>query len=183
MPLFGSRNDPPADSPGAGPRGDLPQHAMQRLAELRGEGGKTLFTSDLTVNEFLLVKQAGFEPLGLVIGSSIYHIGFQPGNWTQNMELDTLSQAMYHARDLAMSRMQQEALTLGAEGIVGVQIQERSHGWGSHVVEYFAVGTAIISEAGDHPLPTPGFTLNVGESASSRGFVMPSYAPPAGSAH
>ncbi len=45
---------------------------------MRGEGGKKpLFTSDLTVNEFLLIKQAGFEPLGLVMGSSIYHIGFQ----------------------------------------------------------------------------------------------------------
>jgi len=27
------------------------------------------------VSEFLLVKEAGFEPLGLVMGNSIYHIG------------------------------------------------------------------------------------------------------------
>ena len=36
---------------------------------------------DLSVNEFLLVKQAGFEPLGLVVGSSIYHIGIQLAGW------------------------------------------------------------------------------------------------------
>ena len=36
-----------------------------------------------------------------------------------------------------------EAKQLQAEGIVGVQLVERSHGWGSHVIEFFAVGTAI----------------------------------------
>jgi hypothetical protein len=51
----------------------LPKDALRRLSELQGEGG--LFTSDLSVNEFLLVKEAGFHPRGLVVGSSIYHIG------------------------------------------------------------------------------------------------------------
>ena len=50
---------------------DLPLHARERLAEMRE---KKLFTSDLSVSEFLLVKQAGFEPLGLVMGTSIYQI-------------------------------------------------------------------------------------------------------------
>ena len=40
-----------------------------------------LFTSDLSVNEYLCVEKAGFEPVGLVVGSSIYHIGFQQSNW------------------------------------------------------------------------------------------------------
>lgn len=52
---------------------DLPKDAAHRLEEL--EHG--LFTSDLSVNEFLLVKEAGFHPLGFVMGSSIYHIGIQ----------------------------------------------------------------------------------------------------------
>jgi hypothetical protein len=54
---------------------DLPKDANTRLQEL--EHG--LFTSDLSVNEFLLVKHAGFHPLGLVMGSFIYHIGLQKG--------------------------------------------------------------------------------------------------------
>ena len=33
-----------------------------------------LFTSDLSVNEFLLVREAGFRPVGLVLGSSVYHV-------------------------------------------------------------------------------------------------------------
>jgi uncharacterized protein YbjQ (UPF0145 family) len=43
-----------------------------------------------------------------------------------------------------MRRMQTEAQELGAEGIVGVSISEKSHGWGSHVIEFFALGTAIV---------------------------------------
>ena len=76
----------------------IPEDAMRRLAEMRPGQPGALFTSDLSVNEFLLVREAGFRPLGLVLGSSIYHVGLQIGRWSQNMELDTLSQAMYHAR-------------------------------------------------------------------------------------
>src|SRR5450432_1951301 len=50
---------------------DLPLHARERLQDMRA---KRLFTSDLSVSEFLLVKEAGFDPLGLVMGSSIYQI-------------------------------------------------------------------------------------------------------------
>src|ERR1700761_7838799 len=88
----------------------IPEHARARLSAMRQTtGNKGLFTSDLSVNEFLLVKQAGFDPVGLVIGSSIYHIGYQQSNWKQSMEMDVLSQAMYGARELAMTRMEEEA--------------------------------------------------------------------------
>jgi uncharacterized protein YbjQ (UPF0145 family) len=49
-----------------------------------------------------------------------------------------------------MQRMQTEAQQLSAEGIVGVSLSEKSHGWGSHVIEFFALGTAIVP-AEDHP--------------------------------
>ena len=82
----------------------LPVHARSRLAAMKpGANQKGLFTSDLSVNEFLLVKEAGFDPLGLVVGSSIYHIGWQKPAMNQSMELETLTQAMYHARELAMT--------------------------------------------------------------------------------
>ena len=100
----------------------IPEDAMRRLAEMRPGQATSLFTSDLSVNEFLLVREAGFRPLGLVLGSSIYHVGFQFGRWNKNQELATLSQAMYHARELAMNRMEVEADQLGADGIVGVRL-------------------------------------------------------------
>jgi uncharacterized protein YbjQ (UPF0145 family) len=107
-----------------------------------------VFTSDLTVNEFLLVKQAGFNPVGLVLGTSVYHLGLQLRRWGRNMELDTLSQAMYHARELAMTRMQSEAELLGADGIVGVRLAIVRHEWGKESAEFLAVGTAVRADAG-----------------------------------
>ena len=106
----------------------------------------SLFTSDLSVNEFLLVREAGFRPLGLVLGSSIYHVGFQMGRWSQNQELGTLSQAMYHARELAMTRMEAEADVLGADGIVGVRLDIEFKEFGNDLAEFIAVGTAVKAD-------------------------------------
>jgi uncharacterized protein YbjQ (UPF0145 family) len=111
-------------------------------------GNKGLFTSDLSVNEFLLVKEAGFDPVGLVVGSSIYHIGWQQPALTASMELETLTQAMYHARDLAMTRMEEEADALGADGIVGVRLEVGRQEWGENLAEFIAIGTAIRSRDG-----------------------------------
>ena len=133
----------------------VPQDAMRRLAELRPGKPGAIFTSDLSVNEFLLVREAGFRPLGLVLGSSIYHVGLQIGRWGKNQELNVLSQAMYHARELAMSRMEAEADALGADGIVGVRLEEKSHQWGSHTIEFLALGTAVTKRDGEVTLPKP----------------------------
>jgi uncharacterized protein YbjQ (UPF0145 family) len=122
----------------------VPEHGRERLAQLRGG----LFTSDLSVNEFLLVRQAGFDPLGLVVGSSIYHIGFQQSDWNKNQEMEVLSQAMYHARDLAMTRMEEEADQLDADGIVGVRLDIGRYEWGSHLAEFIAIGTAVRHREG-----------------------------------
>lgn len=123
----------------------VPEHGRERLAQMQGG----LFTSDLSVNEFLLVKQAGFDPLGLVIGSSIYHIGYQQSNWKQSMEMDVLSQAMYEARELAMTRMEEEADQLGADGIVGVRLDIGRYEWGQHLAEFIAIGTAVKHREGE----------------------------------
>jgi uncharacterized protein YbjQ (UPF0145 family) len=129
----------------------LPAQAKARLTAMQpGVNRQRLFTSDLSVNEFLLVREAGFEALGLVVGSSIYHIGWQQPALMQSMELTTLTQAMYHARDLAMTRMEEEADMLGADGIVGVRLEIGRHEWGSHLAEFLAIGTAIRHREGDH---------------------------------
>src|SRR5437667_2954374 len=128
---------------------DLPVHARERLNIMRGDAThRGLFTSDLSVNEFLLVREAGFDPVGLVVGSSIYHIGYQRANWTQNQEMNVLTQAMYHARELAMTRMEEEANALDADGIVGVRLEVTQHEWGEALAEFVAIGTAIRSRGG-----------------------------------
>jgi uncharacterized protein YbjQ (UPF0145 family) len=118
---------------------DVPPSGHARLAENR-DG---LFTSDLTVNEYLLVEDAGFEPLGLVVGSSIYQVGYQRQKWNRSQELTVLSEAMYRARELAMTRMEEEADELDADGIVGVRLQIGRVEIGRHISEFVAVGTAV----------------------------------------
>src|ERR1041385_4748645 len=128
----------------------LPEAASKRLMEMHGgDGKKRHLTSDLSVNEFLLVREAGFDPLGLVLGSSIYHIGFQFSGFFQNQEMEVLTQAMYHARELAMTRMEEEADMLGADGIVGVRLEAKLSEWGRHLAEFIAIGTAIRHRQGD----------------------------------
>src|SRR5450432_2619728 len=103
---------------------EMPAHAKERLKGLRTAAHSTgVFTSDFSVNEFLLVRKAGFEPIGLCVGSCIYHVGIQYGNWSKNEEMVILSQAMYQARELAMSRMREEATDMGADGVVGVRLE------------------------------------------------------------
>lgn len=130
------------------PQQQLPEDALRRLKETEISGGKRLFTSDLTVNEFLLVEEAGFTPLGLVMGSSIYQIGLQTRRWSQSTELDKLTQAMYTARELAMTRMEEEADVLAADGIVGVRLDVNYYEWGKSTAEFIAVGTAVKAKDG-----------------------------------
>ncbi|HEY4098607.1 MAG TPA: heavy metal-binding domain-containing protein [Baekduia sp.] len=123
----------------------IPEAGRERLARMRD---KSLFTSDLSVNEFLLVRAAGFEPLGLVVGSSIYHIGFQASAWNKNQEMGVLTQAMYHARELAMTRMEEEAEQLGADGVVAVRLEVSRREWGNDLAEFVAIGTAVRHREG-----------------------------------
>ncbi|HME01450.1 MAG TPA: YbjQ family protein, partial [Solirubrobacteraceae bacterium] len=129
----------------------VPEAGTARLQQNRSG----LFTSDLSVNEFLLVRHAGFQPLGLVIGSSIYHIGYQQAQWKQSQEMNVLSQAMYEARELAMTRMEEEADQLGADGIVGVRLTIGRYDWGESMAEFIAMGTAVKHRGGElHRAPS-----------------------------
>lgn len=134
-------------------RQGIPEDALRRLAAMAPGQKGALFTSDLSVNEFLLVREAGFRPLGLVLGSSIYHVGFQMGRWSKNQELDKLSMAMYEARELAMSRMEAEADVLGADGIVGVRLEIDFKDFGNDLAEFIAVGTAVKADEAHSAAP------------------------------
>ncbi|MEA2150847.1 MAG: hypothetical protein QOD69_2677 [Solirubrobacteraceae bacterium] len=123
----------------------LPEAGIARLEQNK----RGLFTSDLSVAEFLLVKEAGFDPLGLVVGSSIFHIGFQQSSWKVSEEMQVLSEAMYSARELAMTRMEEEAEQLGADGIVAVRLEVSRYDWGEHMAEFIAIGTAIKHRDGE----------------------------------
>jgi uncharacterized protein YbjQ (UPF0145 family) len=110
------------------------------------------------VSEYALLGEAGFEPLGFVIGSSIYHVGLQIARWGRNQELQVLTQAMYNARESAMARMRAEAGHLAADGIVGVQLRMQMYAWGQACLEFVATGTAVrhLAGQGAHRAPDGG---------------------------
>jgi uncharacterized protein YbjQ (UPF0145 family) len=148
MPLFSNK---PTDAAASWE----PQAAATRLAHTAGAAPAGVFTSDLSVSEYVLLGEAGFEPLGFVVGSSIYHIGLQIGRWGQNQELQVLTQAMYNARELAMARMRAEADHLAADGIVGVNLRMQMYAWGQGCLEFVSTGTAVrhLAGTGAHRAP------------------------------
>jgi uncharacterized protein YbjQ (UPF0145 family) len=150
--------------------GGLPLTATRRIKEAREAGGT--WSSDLSVAELASIRGVGFDPVGLVMGTSVYHIGYQYGQtfgygwrppsgvidsfpcqhgWYHegqaagyNWENAFYAQALGAARELAMERMEKEAEALGAHGVVGLRVRHtRGAEWGGHV-EFFAVGTAIV---------------------------------------
>ena len=101
----------------------------------------------------------------------------------QNVEMTNFTQALYEARELALERMQEEAQEVQAEGIVGVDIEERTYGWDAHVIEYFAVGTAIVPFGEAQPISVPVFTLSLNDTTHK--IIAPPAPPPTpgGAAH
>lgn len=130
-------------------RGGLPLNAEERLREMHARGG--FFTSNLSVNEFVLAASNGIRPLGQIMGSTINHVGRQYTPMYMSGELTVLTQAQQQARRLALSRLQQEAKLLGAHGVLGVRLERKAQAWGDNLLEWTARGTAVALDKGDVP--------------------------------
>lgn len=177
------------DRPGGGPEGlgrpsggpeGMPEAAQVRLAESDRVGS---WTSDLSSAELVAVRGVGFEPAGLVLGSSIYHLGSQWGalgfgvwgrsgyyrsypcphgysymveghEWGQNWEHTQYERGMEEAFGLALSRLVSEAQAIHAHGVVGVRVTLRAVQGMSQVVEVTVLGTAV-RRPGVPPLAVP----------------------------
>lgn len=133
-----------------------PRNPMEVRPGYRGRA----FTSDLSGQEFWLVVDKGFQPLGLVVGNCIYSMG-AVRNWLVGIkgnfqgELKEYSELMYQARELALARMQFEADQLNADGVIGVDIKvEFLHN--SEWMEVTAIGTAVRYVGSGPNLPPTG---------------------------
>ncbi len=125
--------------------GGLPLAAQQRLERQRQPGG--VWTGDLTVDELAALHSVGLDPIAQVVGSSIYHVGWygansQMGGW-QSGEMAPMTQALTDARQLAVSRLNKEAIALQAHGVVGLRLVLNSYEWGQGLIEFSAAGTAV----------------------------------------
>lgn len=132
----------------------------QQLKEMRSRSGAA--TSNLSALDFWLVTDAGYQPLGFVLGNSVMSMGVSGGIATafkglQRGELTQLTQLMYDARELALQRMKTEADELGADAVVNVNIEiiHRSE----DIMEVIATGTAVKKVADRSTRPV---TLQVG---------------------
>lgn len=145
--------------------GDLPEAARARMHEIRGT---STWGSALSTQEFNAIKAVGFDPVGQVLGTAVYQIGYQggygcSGAWSgylgQNFSTDVSSrawapfgalvQSMYKARQTALARAVAECQALGGDGIVGASLTMRRFVAGG--LEFTALGTAVRARGSVRP--------------------------------
>jgi uncharacterized protein YbjQ (UPF0145 family) len=147
-------------------QGGIPLRAQERLAEEAGPN-KRLFTSDLSVSEFLLARDAKCEPISQVMGSSIFHVGQIADYKGETGEITVISDAHREARRRAISRLYQEAAFVRADAVIGARLRERMITMGAQgkggddggeILEFTVVGTAVrapwITHAPGQPIVT-----------------------------
>lgn len=111
---------------------------MAALAAGPAAGGHGT-TSDLTIDETLLLHSIGWEPVDMVFGVSWWSIPWGVWQWTTG-EVETASSAFAGAVDQAASLLQAECHKAGGTGVLGVQVEMRVS---SHHVAIELSGTAV----------------------------------------
>lgn len=114
---------------------DLPEHCKE-----------TPITSDLTNEEMWNVVNAGYCPIRLVLGVSVFSVGLAGGIAAMMKsfvrgEIKELTYMIYQARVKALSMISDEAASCGADDVVGIKTYVYDFGGG--IIELLAIGTAI----------------------------------------
>jgi uncharacterized protein YbjQ (UPF0145 family) len=107
---------------------------------------KTPVTSELTGEELWNLTRLGYAPLRLVLGTSVYSIGFVGGlsAFFQSFgrgEVDEVTRLIYDARENCLAHIREDATKAGADGVIGIKVFV--YEIGSGLVEVMAIGTAI----------------------------------------
>jgi uncharacterized protein YbjQ (UPF0145 family) len=125
--------------------------------------------SELSVADLAKLVWAGFEPVGIVAWSSVFFAGYAFGagigggellslGTAGNYELPDFTRAFYEARETVMEQLGAQAASLGASGIVGMNVSHHASarslatGIGSRersglMVTFTATGTAVSESA------------------------------------
>jgi uncharacterized protein YbjQ (UPF0145 family) len=147
-------------------KGGIPLRAKERLAEEKGAHAR-LFTSALSVREFLLLNEAECKPIAQVMGSSVFHVGQISDYKGKTEEVTVISDAHRKSRQMALARLQQEAALVDADAVVGVRISDRMITMGQRgkggddggeVLEFTVIGTAVHAPWIKHPPGKPVLT-------------------------
>ena len=110
-----------------------------------------MVTSDLTCQEMWNMTKMGYAPVRLVLGTSVYSLGFVGGvtSFVKSFvkgEIPELSRMIYDAREESLAIIKREADELGCEDVVGVKTYV--YQLGSGLIEFLAIGTAVKKIAG-----------------------------------
>ncbi|MHB1854101.1 MAG: heavy metal-binding domain-containing protein [Acidimicrobiales bacterium] len=165
--------------------GGIPLEAEERIERQRQEGAT--FTSDLSVDELAALRGIGYRPVALVMGSSLYRMGWintgmgilsgrSSMSWgaVEPLENVALTSALFEARSRAVHRLVLEASGLKAEGVVGVRLEIKRWEWATGMAEFTVLGTAV-RRIGEAPVAEPfTSTLNGQDMAK---LVMAGYRP------
>jgi uncharacterized protein YbjQ (UPF0145 family) len=117
----------------------------QEIAEAaQAVGGVT--TSDMTAEETWNVAKLGYVPLKLVLGTSVYSLGFIGGlkSGLKNLvkgEIKELTNMIYGAREESLKRVKEQADSIGADDVLGIKTY--IYNLGSDLIEFMAIGTAV----------------------------------------
>jgi uncharacterized protein YbjQ (UPF0145 family) len=103
-------------------------------------------TSDLTAEETWNVSKMGYAPLKLILGTSVYSLGFIGGvkSALKNLvkgEINELTQMIYGAREQSLKRVQEQAEAIGADHVLGIKTY--IYDLGNDLIEFLAIGTAV----------------------------------------
>ena len=107
---------------------------------------KEIVTSDMTNIEMWNMANIGYAPMRLLLGTSVYSLGLI-GGVTSTLksfvrgEINELTQLIYAARENALSIINDEAKSIGADDVVGVKTYVYQLGNG--LIEFLAIGTAV----------------------------------------
>ncbi len=105
-----------------------------------------VITSDLTAEETWNVTKLGYVPLKLVLGTSVFSLGFAGGvkasfrNLVKG-EVKVLSELIYEAREKSLARVREQAAEVGADDVLGIKTY--IYNVGNGVIEFLAIGTAV----------------------------------------
>lgn len=118
----------------------------------------TAYASTLGVPELLLARERGLRPLGQVLGTCAYQIGYAARPYAGGrpwpeyphagyVELGGPTRAWNTAWSTALAQARDEARALGADAVVGVRIRTALRDGPLGRVEVVVAGTAVRSDA------------------------------------
>ncbi len=154
----------------------LPPGAADRMAEVRASG---TWSSALSTGEFAAVRAVGFEPVGQVMGSAVYHVGRSGRYWGYHDCLfpragfgfrlggggspapvalsgrgapsAPLVDVFEQARRTALGRMTAECSALGGDGVVAAELTMEPFPAQPNCLEFKVIGTAVRAQGPVRP--------------------------------